>query len=380
MLKALHSRSMATKSSRKVGGVLREVLVVVSVRDGAGGVGDGEVLGAALAVDVVASTAVDGPVGGLVNEGSSPGVGTSGGGRPEDGAEPDSARLVGVHVRVRSGHGARAVVGEGAPVASGDLLEVADHGAAATGVLGTEPGGVTSGGPGVGGEVAVGSGGDGGGSTVRGGGGGDASSRAAGEGSTLLDSALLEGQEAADAGLDGLSLSFNGFDAAIVLHDEEAVTGGESVIVGTSGGEVVRGGKIVSESDRLARLEGGEPAILGRDLRRVLRDRAIERWVGARGAGDVEAVGVELVQDGLWIVQNAQNLAASVGQGGGDLQLLDTAERGWSRHANAQAGCSGGTGGEDEGSSNERCKGEHGDEMSSAEKATKETSFTPSSF
>lgn len=76
---------MATKSSRKVGGVLREVLVVVSVRDGAGGVGDGEVLGAALAVDVVASTAVDGPVGGLVNEGSSPGVGTSGGGRPEDG-------------------------------------------------------------------------------------------------------------------------------------------------------------------------------------------------------------------------------------------------------------------------------------------------------
>ena len=68
--------------------------MVVGVVDRLGGVALGEGLGCALAVDVVVGAGVPGEVGGLVDEGSTLGVGAGGGSRPEGTAEVDVAEAI----------------------------------------------------------------------------------------------------------------------------------------------------------------------------------------------------------------------------------------------------------------------------------------------
>ena len=93
-------RRLLSQKSRKIRGVLSEVLVIVGVEDGLSLIAEGQILGFTLAVNVVMSSAVDGEVGRLVDKRSGLGIGTDGGGLPEGTAEVDLSKLRGIYREV----------------------------------------------------------------------------------------------------------------------------------------------------------------------------------------------------------------------------------------------------------------------------------------
>ena len=76
--------------------VLSEILVTISVEDGPVWVAVRQVLTFGTAVSVVLGSTVDDEVRGFVDERSSLGIGTGGGGLPEGAAEVDLPKLVGI--------------------------------------------------------------------------------------------------------------------------------------------------------------------------------------------------------------------------------------------------------------------------------------------
>ena len=92
----LPSRRALSQKSKKIRSVLSEIRVIVTVKDGFTLVGDGQLLATSLAVSIVFGSAIDLPVGRLMDERSGPGIGTDGGGCPETTAEVDRSELIGI--------------------------------------------------------------------------------------------------------------------------------------------------------------------------------------------------------------------------------------------------------------------------------------------
>ena len=77
-------------------GCLGEVLMAVSVVDSLRWIADGQALAGRLTISMIAGTTVGGEVGGLVDERSGLGIGTSVRGVPEGTAQVDLSELVGI--------------------------------------------------------------------------------------------------------------------------------------------------------------------------------------------------------------------------------------------------------------------------------------------
>ena len=81
---------------RQGGRVHSEVLVIISIHDRLRRVGPSQFPGSGYTVNEVRGAAVDGEVGGLVDERSSPGVATGGWGLPKCTAEVNLSKLAGI--------------------------------------------------------------------------------------------------------------------------------------------------------------------------------------------------------------------------------------------------------------------------------------------
>ncbi len=82
------------------------------------------------------------------------------------------------------------------------------------------------------------------------------------------------------------------------------------------------------DGDRFAGCEHGEGAELSSGAGHVLELHAGERGRRARSSGNGERVGRKLVQWPAGIIQDLEGLVTSVGQGGGELEVLHRADSG----------------------------------------------------
>ena len=86
---------------------------------------------------------------------------------------------------------------------------------------------------------------------------------------------------------------------------------------------------IVLDGDGLARCDDGVGLGIGSNPGNILDLDTSEVWGGAAGSREGKGIGGELVQGTTGVVQNLEGEVTSVLDGGGQLEVVDTVNRGW---------------------------------------------------